>query len=439
MINNYSLYQTRADGTASFVSRYLNIMMLFFPVTAFLLVPVIPGTTIITVLAGILFFTIPLATLDNKYWFFTELSYFLAVILALSFCTQFINLITNLKLPKPLILINHNDFTKTFYRKSHLTQSLPLIVGFIIYGYVKYFSNGSVVKYIYWGLRLLCFYALYEFAFYMLTGQNGDFVANRTFGEYEKSASLFQTVDLGGISMMRIKGYTGEPSMFVFTVFPFWVLSFALKREFDKYLLLTCLVLTFSTTAYACMMLFFGFWVIYKRQFQLFYYMCIAVVVACFVLQLDRFQHLLDSIYNFVFAGKLDGQTASSRDRSNAFITHVSYWSGLNVFSQVFGIGFGYVRSTDFFSTLIVNNGLVGIGIFTWFLLKNLWIKFAEPVIAVCYKAGILLVYIIMMATVPEFAYPSLWIYIALGFVIKDVKLDEEEEQNTPLTTALIK
>jgi len=421
LANNFSLQQ--ADNAAgNFITRYVNFLMLFFPITAYLLIPVIPGTTIITVLAGLMFFFIPLSTLkENKYLLYRDLFYFLCVITILSFCSQFINLVTNLKLIKPLILINHNDFTKTFYRRSHLTQTLPLLVGFVIYAYVKYFSTDKIIDYIYWGLRLLCLYGFYEFCFYMLTGQNGDFMVNRTFGDGEKSASLFQTVNLGGISMMRFKSYTGEPSMFVFTVFPFWVLTFGLNRTFDKFLLLGCLILTFSTTAYACMLLFGGFWIIYRRQFQLFYYISIGVIVVCFVLQLDIFSHLLDSIYNFVFAGKLEG-SASARDRSNGFTTHVGYWASLNGFSQAFGIGFGYVRSTDFFSTIIVNNGLIGIAVFTAFVLRNLWLHIPGKLLSICYKSGLFLVYLIMMATVPEFAYPSLWIYIALGYVLQKVQ-----------------
>jgi hypothetical protein len=427
MINSYSVYPAVEQTTGPFIKRYVNILMLFFPLTAFLLIPVIPGTTIITVMAGLMFFLIPLSTFkEEKGMFMLELGYFFAVVLTLSFCSQFINLVSHLKLSSNLILINRNDFTKTFYRTSHLTQSLSLIVGFIIYAYVKYFSTERIITYIYWGIRLLCFYGLYEFVFYLLTGQSGDFVVNRTFGDGEKSASLFQTVNLGGLSLLRFKGYTGEPSMFVFTVFPFWVLSFALKRKFDTYLILGCLLLSFSTTAYMCIIMFSCFWFVYKRQFQIFYYICIFIVFICLILQLDRFQHLLDSIYNFVFAGKISGNAASGRDRSNGFVNHVSYWASLNSLSQAFGIGFGYVRSTDFFSTIIVNNGLIGFLIFTWFVLRNLWLKISVPLLSVCYKLGLALVYIIMMASVPEFAYPSLWIYIALGFVIKHVS----EKQN---------
>ncbi|MBB3969690.1 hypothetical protein [Mucilaginibacter phyllosphaerae] len=420
MLNTYPNYPF--EHTGPFIKKYVNVLMLFFPVTAFLLIPAIPSTTITTVFAGLMLLLIPLSSFkEEKTWFAIELLYFFSVLFVLSFCSQFINLVSHLKLTNNLILINRNDFTKTFYRTSHLTQTLSLVVGFIIYTYVKYFSKETIINYIYWGLRLLCIYGLYEFCFYILTGQSGDFVVNRTFGDGEKSGSLFQTVSLGGLSLMRFKGYTGEPSMFVFTVFPFWVLSFGLKRTFDQYFLLGCLILSFSTTAYLSIMMFLTFWLIYKRQFQIFYYLSIFIVIVCFILQLDRFQHLLDSIYNFVFAGKIQGHAASSRDRSNAFNNHISFWASLNGFNQAFGIGFGYVRSTDFFSTIIVNNGLIGFLVFTWFVLKNIWLKIPNRLLSICYKIGLFMVYLIMMATVPEFAYPSLWIYIGLGFVLQQM------------------
>lgn len=422
MLNTYPGYQLERK-TGPFIKKYINVLMLFFPVTAFLLIPAIPSTTITTVFAGLMLLLIPLSSFkEEKTQFAIEMLYFFSVLFVLSFCSQFINLITHLKLTNNLILINRNDFTKTFYRASHLTQTLSLIVGFVVYTYVKYFSKVTIINYIYWGLRLLCIYGLYEFCFYILTGQSGDFVVNRTFGGGEKSGSLFQTVNLGGLSLMRFKGYTGEPSMFVFTVFPFWVLSFGLKRTFDQYFLLGCLILSFSTTAYLSIIMFFTFWLIYKRQFQIFYYLCVIIVIVCFVLQLDRFQHLLDSIYNFVFAGKIEGHAASSRDRSNAFNNHVSFWASLNGFSQAFGVGFGYVRSTDFFSTIIVNNGIVGFLVFTWFVLKNLWLTIPYLLLSICYKIGLFMVYLIMMATVPEFAYPSLWIYIGLGYVLQHIR-----------------
>ncbi|WPU92429.1 hypothetical protein SNE25_24180 [Mucilaginibacter sabulilitoris] len=429
MIHSQTLHSPVQD-TGTFVKKYVNILMLFFPVTSFVLVPSIPGTTITAVFTGLLFFIIPLSPLkEEKKQFYLELLYFFCIIIVLSIGSQFINLVSQLKLTDDLKLINRGDLTKTFYRVSHITQSLSLIAGFIVYGYVKYFADEKTIDYIYWGLRLLCFYGLYEFLLFAATGINGDFVVNRTVGYGNRSASLFQTFSLGGIGLMRLKSYTGEPSMFVFTVFPFWVITFALKRRFDTYLLLGCLLLTFSTTAYFFIMLFMAYWCIYKRHYQVFFYACIAIIVICFVLQLSIFQKLLDALYNFIFGGKIEGDASSSRERGKSFMTQIEFWASLNGFNQAFGVGFGYVRSTDFFSTLLPNNGVIGFLVFTWFVLKNIWLKISVPILSTCYSIGLLIVYLIMMVSVPEFAYPSLWVFIGLGFVLTKASQKPEFKQ----------
>jgi hypothetical protein len=123
---------------------------------------------------------------------------------------------------------------------------------------------------------------------------------------------------------------------------------------------------------------------------------------------------------------KIGGNSVSSRERVKSFLNQIEFWSGLNGFSQAFGIGFGYVRSTDFFSTILPNNGIVGLVIFTWFVFKNLWLDIAIPILSICYKAGLIIVYFIMMVSVPEFAYPSLWIFLALGYVLRHLSHQPE-------------
>lgn len=406
-----------------FVPKFLNIIMLFFPLTSFLLIPSIQGTTIATVLSSILFGIILILPLgDVKFLILKELFAFFAIILALSFCSQLANLVSGLKLSEDLVLINRADYLDTFYRLSHITQTLYLIVGFLIYILVKYFADQTTLEYAYWGLRLLCFYALYEFVYYMFTGHNGDFMSNRTLGHNERSASLFQTVNLGGITLLRLKGYTGEPSMFTFTVMPYWILAAALKRRFDIWLLLLCLLLTFSTTSYFTIFAFLTFWFLYKRQYKIIIAAGFAMVAIGVALQLEPFSSLFKGIYDFVFADKFSEDAISSRDRGNHFQTHISYWANLDYIHQLFGIGFGYIRSTDFFSTLFLNTGLIGFLIFTWFVFKNFKRYIIPGDLRICYWAGLVAVYMIMMGTVPEFAYPSLWIYLSIGYILETVK-----------------
>jgi hypothetical protein len=53
-----------------------------------------------------------------------------------------------------------------------------------------------------------------------------------------------------GQSLARIKSLTGEPSMYAFTVLPFFIMSVHYKKTFLSFLLLITLFLSFSTTAY---------------------------------------------------------------------------------------------------------------------------------------------------------------------------------------------
>lgn len=421
-LNSQLDFSHATSSTTVAFKKYVNFLMLFFPITSFLIIPTIPGTTIMTLFAAIVVMMIIMFPGDSaKEGFVLELSYFLMIIITFSIISQMINLIETLKLPRTIILVNIKGFTKTFYRLSHLTQSLQLVVAFTIYLLVKYFSNDNIIKYVFWGLRLLCFYGLFEFVFYLLFHVNGDFLSNRTFGDDSRPGSLFQTITIGGFGLVRMTSYTGEPSMFVFTVFPFWVLAVGLKRRFDSILLLGCLLLTFSTTAYMCIALFTTGLMIYKRQFKLLFYSLIVVAAFCFMLQLDLFKHLADSVYKSVFAGKVNGSTASSRDRAFHFTEHLDYWLSFNSFNQLFGIGFGYVRSTDFISTLLVNNGALGVALITGFFYQKTVFRYKSE-ISKYYKVGVVLLYLILMGTVPEFSYPSMWIFLALQY-----KLDRKE------------
>jgi len=407
------------NTSTGFVERFINIMVLSFPCTTFLVAPSVQGTTIITVLSTILFLLVMAVPSEKKPAIMRELFWFFAIVIVLSICSQFFNLLFELKLNASLTIINLNKYLDTFYRISHITQTLYLISGFIIYLLIKYYSGPNLLNYLFWGIRLLCLYAIYEFAYFLIMGENGDFVTNRTLGYSEIDASIFQTMNVGGVNLVRIKGYTGEPSMFTFTAFPFWVLTFGLKRWIDNALLLFCLVFTFSTTAYLSMSLFILFWFIYKRQFKLIILTGFFIVAVMLILQMESFKVIFDRVYNSVIEVKLSGESVSSKSRAGAMENHLEFWSHLPLLSKFVGIGFGYVRSTDFFSTLFLNTGIVGFVIFANLFVKNLFLKIADIDLRKCFQVATVLLFFIMMATVPEFSYASLWIFLGLGFVME--------------------
>lgn len=425
---NYYLEQDEIE-VIPFYRKCVNFMVLFFPITSFLLIPSIQGTTIITVLAGVLFaILVGFPAGNNKFIFLKELTIFFLIYIIFSVVSQFLNLFYELKLDDGLVLVNKGGVMDYFYRASHVTQTLYMIISFIIYLFVKYYADESIIDYIYWALRLLCFYAIYEFVYYKITGTSGDFVVNRKFGE--RDASLFQTTRIAGMSLLRMKGYTGEPSMFTFTIVPFWIMAYALKRRFDSALLLICLMLSFSTTAYFSIIIFFAAWFLHKRRYKEILYVLIGVLVLLAVMQLDSLKHILDSVYDFVFGSKLSGESVSSQDRGGNAAYHFYYWTQLHSLHQLFGIGFGYIRSTDFLTTVLVNNGLLGLIVFSLFVFKHLLIPIKDKDLAFCYIMGLIILYFIMMATVPEFAYPSVWTYLGFGYVLKviNIKIDSHAE-----------
>ncbi|MFC6099794.1 hypothetical protein [Olivibacter domesticus] len=404
-----------------FFKRYINAMAIFFPIASFLVIPSVQGTTIVTVMAGLLFaMLIALPAGINKWLLLKELAVFLAIFLVFSVTSQFINLVYEIRLDESLVLVNRGSFLDYFYRTSHITQSLYLLFAILIYLFIKYYSDESLIKYIYWGIRLLCFYGIYEVLFFLIMGHTGDFIVNRKFGDVD--ASFSQKVVVAGLHILRMKSYTGEPSMFTFTVFPFWALTYVLNRKFDKFLTFGCLALTFSTTAYFAMGMFHTLWFLYKGKYKQVIYVFAFIFILLAMSQLDAFRDKIAGIYEFVFGNKISGNSSSSQSRGGNIATHIAYWTKLNGWSKIFGIGFGYIRSTDFFTTLLVNNGLLGLLVFSGFFFKSFKLGLTNKDLKFCYFTGMILLFFILMATVPEFAYPSMWIYLALGYVWKNAE-----------------
>ena len=80
---------------------------------------------------------------------------------------------------------------------------------------------------------------------------------------------------------------------------------------------------------------------------------------------------------------------------------------------MLFGIGFGYIRSTDMFTTFLVNIGVIGVTVFTYFYLKNLKLR-VKNTEDITYNAILLVVFFTGMISVPEFSYLSFWLFLGI-------------------------
>ena len=95
-------------------------------------------------------------------------------------------------------------------------------------------------------------------------------------------------------------------------------------------------------------------------------------------------------------------------------MNHIILWKESNVGQQLFGYGFGYFRSTDGFSTLLVNIGVIGLIIYCLlFLLPYFLIKQKTKYLKGLYISNFVIL-ILILVSVPEFYTPHIWFFNAL-------------------------
>jgi hypothetical protein len=318
-----------------------------------------------------------------------------------------------------LRLTDNAEPAKVLLRTTLFSQTIYLFAGILCYLYLKYYAVASHIRYVFIGLRILVILGFLEVLLFQLTGVNGDRITNRIFNGVPGSGSLFQTITLGGHRMQRIKSLTGEPSMFAFSLVPFWILCIPLKRYLDFVVFGIALLFSFSTSAYMGMaILIIGACIADRRVLKPMLYIIpigIAVVAALYFVS-----PAINKLIHSLFIDKLTGNNQSGSERSSYFLNQFNYWKNdLNAAGKMIGIGFGYVRSTDFLSTLLVNNGIIGLILFSWFFFKHAFIQIKDLLFKKYYVIALIATFIIMMGSVPEFAYLSLWILLSVPFWIE--------------------
>ncbi len=388
--------------------------------TSVLLVPSVQGTTPAFLFA---FASLPLTMILSPHKVGRVFLYTLLIfgsVMLLSATSQFsLLLVPNLNI-STLQLVN-NDSVQLILRSSLFTQSLYLVPGVLTFAFVATFYQPTWDRFLFWGASLLALYGLYEFIFFLVTGQNGDFLSNRIFdgGLYTSQGSLFQISNIGTLQVMRLKSLTGEPSMYAFTILPFWIHAIHRRKTVVHLLLLTTLILTTSTTAILGVALYlllrFGYSKPLRRLISgfadryLFWFLVLGVagtIVAWPIVQ----RVLAEAV-----VAKLSLINDSGATRSTLFINSIKFYADAPLLNQLFGIGFGYIRSTDFSSTLLVNTGIVGFSLFTLLFARPI-LSLNNDYVSVGLKIALIIIYSTMMIAVPEFAYLPIWLFLGVAY-----------------------
>lgn len=403
---------------------YFAAWALVLPMTSILVLPSVQGTTPAYLFAlAILFPAISMFVLPREaiFPFYYQLAKLLLVFLTLNSLAQLSLAFSNiLTLPPELLLVDTLESDQSVLaRKTMFTQSLYLLACISTFVYVRTFYSKTWDKYCLLGATLLGSYGVYECIYFLAFGESGDFLSNRVFDKGDvfterQVGSFFQTLQLGPVTLQRLKSLTGEPSMYAFAVLPFWIYALHTKRTFTHLFLLMTLLMSTATTALLGIVVYLlvRFW--YYGPVDRLALVVWPIIMLVVALGLSGNIWIVDA-YAQIVGNKLALQSASGQDRWDSFVTTLNFFLSGSLFTQLFGIGFGYVRSSDFLSTVLVNLGVVGSILTTVFFFYPVW-KLGNTEKEIGIKATLIVIFVTMVISVPDYMNLPVWLFLGIAY-----------------------
>jgi hypothetical protein len=396
--------------------RYFRAWALVLPIQSVLVIPFVQGTTPGNLFAlALLFppFAALLLSLDGARKLYGTLLWIALGFVLLVAVAQLGLASLGVRHLAALPLVDPVDKTVVL-RGTLFTQSLYLLVAVTMFAFARWFYRRDWDRWFLAGAVLLAAYGFYELVHFAVLGTSGDYVSNRTFGGGYHPGSWFQTIALGPFVVQRLKSLTGEPAMFAFTILPFWIYALHTGRTKTHWFLLAALLATASTTAVLGIAVCVALRVLWFGNFDRVTVGAAVVGLALFACWGTGVPVIAEAI-DKVLLQKLSLQSVSSVDRFQGFQAGLRYFLDAPFPIQLFGVGFGYTRGTNMFTTLLVNSGMVGFAIAT--------AVFAYPILALGggereqgLKAALAVVYVTLMVSVPEYGYLSSWLFLGIAY-----------------------
>ncbi|WP_461088711.1 hypothetical protein [Spirosoma gilvum] len=393
------------------IKSYLSIWLYTLFITSFVITTAVKGATVGYVLS---FLALPVGLLSvPKYsgFFLSRLILLVLIYVGLILLSQLYIIIFPI-LPNSSDIITISKDAQPYLRSSLFTQSLYLISCFITFTFVRtYYDKNRHDKHLIKALIIFVFIGFYFWFYYFLFGNNGDKLSNRISGDDVASIG-FQAIYIAGLNVTRFVSLTGEPSMYVFSILPFCIYFFHDNQIKIASLLFASLLLTFSGTFILGIGIYFVTLVVYSKN-----RIIILIVGVVFIVSISTLfaESIVNIIIKEALLDKLNQNNYSGVDRTQNLTNHLSYFLNLPVWLIFTGVGFGYVRSAEFFSTLLVNTGLIGFTLFTIFLLQPVFVLQNTPRNKGL-KMALIVVYCIMMAGVSEYSFLSLWLLVGIAY-----------------------
>ncbi|MGF1730520.1 hypothetical protein [Photobacterium kasasachensis] len=352
--------------------------------------------------------------------FFYELSIALLVFVALVLPSQLSNLILNNgNFINFSLWISSDSPELLSFRSSFFTQGIYFLICLMFFYATNYSLRkgtfSEINKFLRLGLIFFIAYGYFSYLSFFIFGKNIDFLSNRLTGADTIFGGIYQFVNLGGLTLPRFQSLTGEPSMFAFSIFPFFIYFYYMRDKFMYMNLLVVLLLSTSGTAIVGFATFIIMDSILYRKARNFL-VVFSILLASLVV--FNFSVILD--FAIFFISKLNSEHISGVERLSHIVESVRYFGQLSWLNQLFGIGFGYSRSTNGFTTILLNNGLIGlVFVLGVYLYPLVTIKTNNNPAVQGIKMANITVLVMMLISVPEFYNLHIYFLLSLLFNIK--------------------
>jgi hypothetical protein len=317
------------------------------------------------------------------------------------------------------MFLNNPSDTRVVFRSVLFTQTLYLAACVCIALFFRFFFRAEWMRYVLWGAWFLAIYGIYEWLFFLIMGQPGDFLANRTYGEDMQTASWSQAIQVGPLDLLRIKSTFGEPSFLSAAVIPYLFLALEYKRKLLSAALLFCIVFSTSTSAF----IGFPFALIIYSLFQRKLSPSIGLIVLLFAGAVATLYFAFPDTYDSMFTAKLNADNASGdihQEATQAMHETVQTFTFMN---RLFGIGFGYYYGSVF-SAVLINTGWIGLIVYLYAFLKPT-ILLQPDSGGLALKVGVATLFFLYYINVSELFLPTTWMFLGLAYW----RLDQQRKE----------
>jgi hypothetical protein len=390
----------------------MPLWCLVMPVTTFLIVPSIQGT-IPAYLMAFASLALVLPSREDT-WFESQRARYLSIALLLAgiwlflLCgSQLAHIISDRHNFGDLGLIRDED-RRVLLRPALFTQSLYLTACICTALFFRFFFREEWMRYVFFGAWFLALYGIYEWLYFLVFKEPGDFLGNRMYGDHPGSWS--QTMQLGSFTLLRIKSTFGEPSWFSAGVIPYFFLALEYRRRLLAVALLFCIVFSTSTSAFVGYAFAIVFYCVLKRKLNVSLVAAVLLFAAAFV----ALYFLFPTTFDDMFVAKFRGENLSGQGRMEHAAAAADTENTLTLLNRIFGIGFGYYYGGVYFA-ILMNTGWIGMAVYCYAFLKPVLLLPGDSG-GIAFKVSLATLFVLFFISVSELFLPTTWMFLGLAY-----------------------